>query len=166
MNNNSQMNDISVSKDFEANKLPSFLNVLTILTYVGCGLAAISAVYNHFTICETVEKLTSKEMPEVGGMLGRMVDTALELSIKQCDNRLVILVSTLATTLICFFGAFLMRQLKKQGFVIYIIGELIGPASMMVILGMSSMGGMMIFGLIVNIVFVILYATQRRFLVN
>jgi hypothetical protein len=166
MNTDSQMNDISASKDFEANKLPSFLNVLTILTYVGCGLAAISAIYNHFNICETVEKLTSKEMPEVGGMLGSMVDSALELSIKQCDNRLVILVSTLATTLICFFGAFLMRQLKKQGFIIYIIGELIGPASMMVILGMSSMGVMMIFGLIINILFVILYATQRRFLVN
>ena len=166
MSNDQQIQNILNPEDFEEKKIPSFLNVLTILTYVGCGLTVLSAIYNYFSVCQLADQLASKEMPQVGGIIGKMMESAVEMSVKQCDNRLVILVSTIASTLICFFGAYLMRQLKKQGFIIYTIGELIGPASMMVVLGMSSMGGAMIFGLVMNVVFVILYASQRNFLIH
>lgn len=147
--------------------LPSMLNVLTILTYIGCGISFIMGIYNYFTICASAEKLSSQEMPEMGGFLGDLMKSALEMTILSCDNRLVILVATLATTLICFLGAMMMRSLRKQGFIVYMIGELLGPLSMAVILGkVATSGFMSVFGILISLVFVILYATQRKHLVN
>ncbi len=166
------MTDINQNQDQlnlesqESVQLPSMLNVLTILTYIGCAIGAIGGIYNYFTICKSVEKLTSQDLPDMGGFIGKMMDSAIELSIKQCDNRLVIFVATMVTTLLCFFGAFMIRGLKKQGFIVYVLGELIGPASMMGILGGAAFSGMMLFSALFPVVMVILYATQRKYLVN
>jgi len=146
-------------------RLPALLNVLTILTLIGSSIGAISSVYSYFTTCSTLEKMQSKEMPELGGMLGKMLEGAMELMEKQCENRLVILVASLASIALCFAGALMMRKLQKQGFIVYFFGEWIGPISMGVILGSSSFGGpMMLLGWIVPVVMVILYATQRKYL--
>jgi hypothetical protein len=60
-----------------------------------------------------------------------------------------------------------MRKLKKSGYLLYVIGELAPLIITAVILGFSLMGGMAIlFSGIVAIVFVILYSTQRKYLVN
>jgi hypothetical protein len=74
---------------------------------------------------------------------------------------------TIVGALLCLFGALLMRKLKKQGFLIYTAGELITPLASIVIVGLGSMMGMlMLTGLIVPIVFIILYGLQRKHLVN
>jgi hypothetical protein len=142
------------------------LNVLTILTFIGSAFGFLGGLWGYFTVCKSAEKLANQEMPDMGGMLGNMMEKAIEMSIKQCDNRLVILVSTLVTVALCFFGALMMRRLKKQGFIIYILGELIGPASMAAILGASVFSGMMIIGAIIPFVMIILYATQQKYMVN
>ena len=145
-------------------KLPSGLNTLTILTYIGCALAFVSGIWNYVSICDSAEKIAAMDTSEMGGWVGNMLNSSLDMMNKQCDNRLVILVATLATTALCFFGAMMMRQLKKQGFIIYVLGEIIGPASMMVIAG--SGGLMSIVGIIIPVLFVIMYATQRKYLIK
>lgn len=147
-------------------QLPSMLNVLTILTFIGSAIGVIGGIISYFTICESAENFANQDMPEMGGMLGDMMDKALELSILQCENRLVVLIATLVTSALCFFGALMMRNLKKQGFIVYMLGELIGPASMMVILGSAAMGGMAIGGMVISVLMIILYATQRKFMRN
>ena len=159
-------NDILLNEDQDQNRLPSMLNVLSILTIIGSAFAAISSIYSYFTVCKSAEAMETQEMPEVGGMLGDMLDSAVKLLNKQCENRLVILVATLASSLLCLFGALMMRKLKKQGFMVYIIGELVGPAAMSAILGSLAFGGIMsILGMVVPILMIILYATQRKYLV-
>ncbi|MBK7763043.1 MAG: hypothetical protein IPI46_06670 [Bacteroidetes bacterium] len=86
----------------ETPKLPSMLNTLTILTYIGCGISFLMGIYNYFTICASAEKLSNQEMPEMSGFVGDIMKSAIEMSVLSCDNRLVILVATLASTLICF----------------------------------------------------------------
>lgn len=159
--------DIDTLNLEEDNKgLPSMLNVLTILTIVASISFLLLGVFNYFNVCKNAEMIANREIPEVGGMLGKMMDTAIEMSVKQCESRVVILVSDTVTLLLCLFGAVLMRQRKKQGFIVYVLGELIGPTSMMTILGSNFTSSMfMIFGILMACVFVILYATQRKHLI-
>lgn len=162
MDTNQEFNQV-LSSDDQPKGLPGMLNGLTILTIIASAFAMISAFYSYFTVCKSVEKIADQEMPDVGGAMGKMINDSLDTLVKQCDNRLVILVATLATSALCLFGALLMRKLKKQGFMVYLIGELVGPSAMLVILGSSMM---MVMGMIFPLLFIILYATQRKYLVN
>jgi len=166
---NITMADINSPQDYptldetEPKQLPSGLNTLTILTYIGCGIGALSAIWGYSSVCKSVDDIANKDLPEVGGWAGDLIQSSIELMNKQCDNRLVILVSGLAAILLCFLGAAMMRKLQKQGFIVYTLGELIGPLSMVVVLGGSPM---MIVSIVLAVVFVILYATQRKYLIR
>ncbi len=168
MSNLNELKDTLNIEESDNAKLSPMLNVLSILTYIGCAFAFLGSIYNYFTICKSAEKLSGSTMPDMGnGMLAKMMDGGIELINKQCDNRLLILLATLLCTALCFWGAMQMRNLKKQGLIIYSVGELLLPLITVALLGGSSLGGMlMLTGLVVPIVFVILYATQRKHLVN
>ena len=45
-----QAKDLLNLEQKDMKKLPQMLNVLTILTYIGCALGAIGALYNYFTV--------------------------------------------------------------------------------------------------------------------
>lgn len=153
-------------EETENTALPSSLNVLTILTLIGSVIGVMSAIYSYFTICKSAEKLANQEMPEMGETLSGIMESAIELSIKQCDSKLLILLATVIPCILCILGAIQMRKLQKQGFFIYLVGEIIGPIAMMFILGKSFGGMMLAFGLIIPIIFIILYATQQKYLVR
>lgn len=171
------MTDINEIKDTlnleqkDMNKLPSMLNVLTILTYVGSGLLFLTGIYNYFTVCKSAEMMDKlgglSDLSEMNGALGNMMEGAMALIQKQCDNRTIIVVATIAACAICVYGAMQMRNLKKQGFIIYVVGELLIPIINVVLLGASAMSGMLLFaGLIIPGVFIVLYFTQQKHLVN
>ncbi len=164
-----EYNQDMLSLSDQPKKLPEMLNVLTILTIVGSAVALIVSIYNYFTVCKSAEDLTSKlEDLDLGnGAMAKMMQSSLEIANKNCENKLTILLVTIVGSLLCLFGALLMRKLKKQGFLIYTAGELITPLTTIVILGLGSMMGMLILTeLIVPIVFIILYGLQRKHLVN
>ena len=80
------------------------------------------------------------------------------------DNRLPVLIITLIAAALCFFGALQMRQLKKTGFSLYILGDIV-PFAMGIFVGFdtfTSFGGIIALGFI--IIFAILYATQLKFM--
>ncbi len=155
-------------------KLPQMLNVLTILTYIGCAFAAIGAVYNYFTISASyklVENMTSASK-DLGGSesntLQSIINQSTEIVKKQYDNRLMIMVLALVGAALCFYGAMQMRNLKKQGYMFYVIGELLPILSFAIFVGFGSLfGGVaMILGTLIAALFIILYTTQRKALVN
>ena len=148
----------------DMNKLPSGLNILTILTYIACGLGMLSAIYSYFTVCKSAEKLANQELPEIGGAFGKFMDASVEMAQKSCENNMLVTLITVVGLVLCFVGAMMMRNLKKQGFILYIIGEIVPPVALLILLGMNGM--MAIFGFSIPIIFVILYATQRKYLVN
>jgi len=59
---------------------------------------------------------------------------------------------------LCIYGALQMRKLKKQGLVIYSIGEIIFPLVTLLLVGFWSA----VFGLVVAVLFIILYVIQRK----
>ncbi|MFA6059324.1 MAG: hypothetical protein WC756_14055 [Taibaiella sp.] len=143
-----------------AKKLPDMLNVLTILTYIGCGVFSLSSVYSYFTICKSLEKMS--QMGEDNPMAS-MMESMMDAMQKQCEMRLPVLIISLVSILLCFIGAMQMRKLKRTGFFIYLVGEVAGPVAMLLMVGGGG-GIMATIGLVIPVVFIILYATQLKHL--
>jgi hypothetical protein len=173
---NQNLNQAKDALNLEANdmkKLPQGLNVLTILTYIGCGLGAISAIWNFISASaayKTYEQLNStmESLKTENSAYNTVFSGAAEMIKKTYDNRMMILVFGLVGIALCFYGAMQMRNLKKQGYLIYVVGELMPIVSFAVFIGFGSLfGGIaMIFSTLIAAVFIILYTLQRKHLVN
>ncbi|MDP4148869.1 MAG: hypothetical protein Q8927_21085 [Bacteroidota bacterium] len=154
--------------DPEKKKVPETLNVLTILTYIGCGLGLIFSVYGFFTAQATYELMLQKQ-----GSLDNLPDFAkkmmgpemLEMYHKMFENRIPILLLALIGYVLCFYGATQMRQRKKMGFSLYVIGEIVPVVALFIFIGTGAMIGVtLVTSLIIPAVFIILYATQLKHL--
>jgi len=149
-------------------KIPSMLNVLTILTYVGNGLGVIFSVFGYFRASSNYDSVVQAQdkidqMP--GFVKSLMGSDPVGNARRMLDNRLPILLLTLVSCLLCFYGALQMRKLKKTGFSIYIIGDLVYYIAVFLFIGAStiiSFGGL--FGIAIVLLFIILYATQLKYL--
>jgi hypothetical protein len=159
-------------------KLTKTLNVLTILTFIGCGLSYIACIYGWLTSAnyDTQHEKLMEASDKVGdsGFARTMIDKSLEMIEsnkdyinKAYEYRHILGIATLVFITFCLVGAIRMRKLRKSGFPIYTIGEL-GPLAMtLILLGANfSQTWAMILTYIVPIIFVILYATQRKHLVR
>jgi hypothetical protein len=143
-----------------AKKLPDMLNVLTILTFIGCGIGLLGSIYNYFTICKSLEMMNKVgEDNPMAGMMSAMADTIQ----KQCEMKLPVMIIGLVSVVLCFIGAMQMRKLKRTGFFIYLVGEVAAPVSLLLMVGGGG-GIMTTIGFIIPVVFVILYATQMKHL--
>jgi hypothetical protein len=160
------------------NKLPGNLNVLTILTFIGCGLGYIFYSIAFFTSkdydTQHAKLIDAQEKIGDSGFARKMIDKGLEAMEKNQDYinkayeyRYIIFACGLIFISLCLFGALQMRKLKKTGFYIYVIGEIAPVVIAFFLLGWnSSQMFQMILSLIIPVVFITLYSTQRKYLVN
>lgn len=160
-------NDTLAREEFEKPVLPQMLNVLTILTIIGCSIlfllslaspAILKFSKNMMEKANTTE-LTPKELEEMEK--GRK---AIELS----QNNLVpLMVLGLAGIALCFIGALMMRKLKKDGYWIYLAGQVVPFIGSLLIMGMAQFTGFSSLIIpIISLIFIILYTTQRKYLVR
>ena len=150
--------------------LSGTLNVLTILTFIGCGLAYLGLLYNLYTASNYEEQRTKLEdqMDQIGGneMARKMMESSLEIMEKSYQYRYILLISGLVFTTFCLIGAIKMRKQKKSGFPIYVIGEIAPVILTAILIGFSVIGGLTtIISAVIAVVFVILYSTQRKNLI-
>lgn len=141
-------------------KIPDMLNVLTILSFIGCALGLFFSVYGYFTACKSADQMG--KMDNADNPMAGMMSSIAESSIKQCELKLPILIIGLLGLIVCFIGVLQMRKLKKPGFFLYLIGELAPPIANIVLVGVGVMGWILAGLMIFPIVFVILYATQLK----
>ena len=135
----------------EENSRPQFLTVLCILTFIGSGLGILGSLLS----------LVGVGMLGSFAIAGGVIWTFLGL----CSSGL------------CLFGAIQMWGLKKQGFLLYLIGtglavlsSIISTVALSDLVSYAGDSGAMwggfIFGLAINIAFVIMYNVNRKFLVH
>jgi hypothetical protein len=151
--------------------LPGMLNVLTILTFIGCGISYLGGIYNFYSTSQYDKRMTEFEeaRDKMGDneMASNILESSIEIFQKSYDNRYILFITAMLFTTLCLIGALQMRKLKKSGFPIYTIGELAPIVVTAALVGFSMVGGItIIVTAIFAIVFVILYATQRKYLVN
>lgn len=149
----------------EPGKLPGMINVLTILTFIGSGVGLISAFWTFAKARASYEALTSANLDNLPDWVKRMSGgDPVEAARRALDNRVPILILTLVGCGLCIYGAMEMRKLKKTGFTIYIIGELLPVITAIIFFGNAATGIAAMFGYCIYVIFIILYATQLKYL--
>ncbi|HEY0060135.1 MAG TPA: hypothetical protein VGB56_13450, partial [Flavisolibacter sp.] len=143
----------------------------TILTFIGCALSYLGAIWSFIDSSNIDKKRAELEAAQdsMGDseMASKMMAGSLEIMEKSYDNRYILLISGLLFTTLCLIGAMQMRKLKKSGYPLYVIGELAPVVITAVLIGFSLLGGFMIaLTAVIAIIFVILYTSQRKHLVN
>jgi hypothetical protein len=150
--------------------LPSGLNVLTILTFIGCGLLGLLTLlmpmlYDFFLklmdkATESGQELSAKQLADMEK--GRQ---AIELA-KQ--NVIPIMAIGMVGIILCFVGALWMRKLKKDGFWMYVAGQVAPLLGSVFIMGTAQYNSIsnIALGIAIPLVFILLYATQRKYLVK
>ena len=170
MNTENTSTDILQDVQHDRPKMTQGLNVLTILTFIGCALQLLGGIWSYTTAQSNydgkdklIEQLNSGTLPSwAKAMMGDPANMIATIT-KSFENRIPILVLTLVATVLCFVGALQMRKLKKQGFLLYTIGELLPFLTMGIFIGTFSMSGIGFFiGLCIALLFVLLYAMQRK----
>jgi hypothetical protein len=149
-------------------KLPTGLNVLTILTFVGCafwGLITMltPVIYKFFKgftdkALSSGKELSAKQLAEIEK--GR---AAMELA---SQNMIPSMVIGMVGIVLCFVGALWMRKYKKDGYWIYVAGELAPVIGGLLLMGTAQFTGVssILFGVGIPVLFVILYTMQRKYL--
>ena len=174
MSDNYNTNDSLTVNEFEQTPLPTGLNVLTILTIIGCVIGLVFSVIGFVSAKssydkkeQVIEQMKSAETPKfLKSMMGDPANFE-QTVIKSYENRIPILLLSLVAVALCFVGAMQMRKRKKQGYLLYVIGELIPFVTMAFFIGFFALSGFtFIFSVVIAVVFILLYTMQKKHLVN
>jgi hypothetical protein len=154
--------------DKTENKLPSLLNVLTILSIIGCVFQLFSIPLGKWGMSfaskaledpETLSKLSAKDVADLNKS-----KTMLDL---MNANSLPLWIVTILSVALCFYGVLQMRKLKKEGFYLYSIGELIPLIGTGIIIGFGNQfngTSSYVIGIGLPLLFIVLYYTQTKFM--
>lgn len=161
-----------LSEDFtgENQKLPSGLNVLTILTIIGSILGLAGGLWSFFTAKSSYEA-TKKAMESgdadkvPGWATGFMSPEMLAMQQKIMENRMPILILTIVGCTLCLYGAIEMRKRKKQGYLLWLIGEVLPVLTSFLFIGTAFFKGFGLLGAFIPILFIILYTVNRKELI-
>ena len=144
------------------------LNVLTILTFVGCGILLISSIYSFLSAEKSYDAIVKAQDNMANApawVKGMMGPEMVEMAKKTMENKIPILLLNLVGVALCTYGAMEMRKLKKQGFVIWLAGEVVPIIASFLFVGVGVFKGFSSIILLFPIIFIILYSVQRKNLV-
>lgn len=153
----------------EPKKLPSMLNVLTILTFIASGLGVISLILFSFNPKKSYDQALASQdkMDQLPDIVKKIMGPdPVEVARRTYENHIAVTIMGLLATALCVYGAVQMRKLKKIGFTIYAVGELLPIVTVLVFIGTIGLSGpVAILGYFaLPVLFLILYATQLKYL--
>jgi hypothetical protein len=156
--------DLIDIENSENKTIPVFLKVLCILTFVGTGIGILSGIYSTLTYSSSLAQMnTLQNSPFMGEM-----SEFIELNRKY---GFIVQLMALFGNILCLVGALIMWKLKKYGFYMYVVGQiipLIGSYGLMG--GLSASGSMFgsiavfatIVGTMFPLAFVVMYALNLK----
>ncbi len=158
----------------EKPKRSQFLQVLCILSFIMCCISFLSGIWG---IYQSTPEAMQKNIEQVRSVNPDMADQMENQLIEMQDNAYskISPYLSLAYTLISFLGVMLMWNLVKKGFFIYAIAEIL-PYTGFVFMGKNSLSmmgppggsnammamGVMIFMILIDLVFVAIYAKNLK----
>jgi hypothetical protein len=155
----------------EPRKLPEMLNVLTILTFIGSGLGLLTSLW-YFSSAKKFYDMTLANQDKVAQapafVRGLQGSDPMGVAQRTYENRVPIVVLGVVALILCIIGAVQMRKLKKTGFYIYLVGEVLPIITGFIFIGAVAYTGVfqVIGAFLFPAVFIILYATQLKHLRN
>jgi hypothetical protein len=166
MTTHNQTNDVLQNEENIRTGLPQGLNILTILTIIWCSISALLIMLMPWFI-----KFTNKMLDKAvaGKELSAKKLEEMEKSRQASEvlqaNMIPTLIIGLIGVALCFVGAIMMRKYKKDGFWIYVVGQVLPFVAGLALLGMSQYTGIISYiGAAIPFVFIFLYWQQRKYL--
>ena len=147
-------------------KLPTGLNVLTILTFVGCAWELYSTVNNFIGGKKALEEMekAQEKLAEAPAWARKLAGPEVqEMMLQSFNNKVPIFIIGLIAVTLCFYGALQMRKLKKEGYFLWLVGEIL-PFIGSVIFVPALFNTLFIYFSIFPLLFIILYTVQRKHL--
>lgn len=148
-------------------KIPSMLNTLTILTFIGSGFSLLGSIISLVSLPQMREKV--KEGIKNAKMSGEqpadeadMLEVITEGVNIMLDNGEALYTVAITTAILCIFGAILMRKLKKSGFFIYTSACILNVVFPLTLVGFGLFGLGILIGGLVSILFIILYSVNLK----
>ena len=156
--------------EFDKPKLTKTLNILTILTIIGSAIFLISVLL--MPTCTGFSKKMMAKAAESGQQMSqkdmeKIREANAQLEIVEKNMVPYIAINVLGAGL-CLFGAVMMRKLKKDGYWLYIAGQVLPWVGNILVLGVAYFTGQMmntLFMLMITLLFIVLYTTQRKNLI-
>ncbi len=145
--NNTFLTDESKQKD---GKRPDFLTVLCILTFIGSGISLLSQFFS-FALYDTISGLFLQMGSTMGGEFEKIYTEAADLFVSMPRYYFIILA---LVYIISLTGAILMFKLRRIGFHIYVVSQLLLLGLPLLIIHASFN----IFNLLFSLMFVLFYA--------
>jgi hypothetical protein len=148
----------------EPKKRPETLNVISILTFVGSGIAILGQLYSFFKAQSTYDQIVQNQdkLDQAPDFVKKMMGSdPVGMARKTLETRTPMLILILVASALCIYGALQMRQLKKIGFPIYVIGEILPFIAYYIFIGSMPVFSLA-FGVLIAGAFIIMYATQRK----
>ena len=163
--NNDNQDDFQSMKE----KRGPFLLTLCILSWIMIGFSLISTLFTYLGGVEKLEDSVSimedqmSEISQASSFGGAMMESALEMLEKTIENFSAINISTMLALLIGGLGVYMMFNLKKMGFGLYVLYCIAIPAVSIAFLG-SSQAVMMSIGInaFISIAFIIMYGVNLK----
>lgn len=150
--------------------LPSAINILTILTFIGSGLSFIFILLTPFVnkfFAGIMDKASSSGAELTAKQLADMEKgkAIMELT---ASNMVPLMAIGLVSVALCVVGAFWMRKLKKDGLWIYIGGELLPLIGNFILLGTDQFTGFfsVFIAIALPLIFIVLYFRQIKYLIR
>lgn len=165
-------------------KRTTFIIVLCILTFVGSGFNLVTNIYGYFTAGEAAQQMQlAQKMTQNDSVFAERpgkANTKDSLKNKEGERFAKKIMSTMADSftedklkknalgaiaaaILCLSGAFLMFNINKKGYYLYLAGTLLGIAIPLVLYGSNLVG---IIGSVVSgffgLVFCILYGVNLK----
>ncbi|HQW93934.1 MAG TPA: hypothetical protein PKY28_12585, partial [Ferruginibacter sp.] len=88
-----------------------------------------------------------------------------EMMAQGFENRVPVFIIGMVSVFLCFYGALQMRKLKKDGYIFWLVGELLPYIGTLIFIPVFFKTIFVYFA-IIPFIFIILYTMQRKHLVN
>lgn len=149
-------------------KLPTGINVLTIFTFIGCAWELYSTLKNFLGGKKALEELekAQEKLAEAPAWAKKLAGPeVMEMMQQALNNKVPLLIIGLIAISLCFYGALQMRKLKKEGYLLWLVGELLPYVGSAIFLP-AFFNTMFVYFAIFPLLFIILYTIQRKHLIK
>lgn len=149
---------------------PGSLKTLTVLTFIGSGILLLLSLFNAMNAkkgLEAMEKMQgSEQLEKMPDFLKRFyTPEAIEMARISYENRVPLTILGLVGIGLCIYGAIQMRSLQKQGYYLWLIGNILPLIGNLIFIGIAALTGFASYLFIgIFVLFLILYSTQLKYL--
>ncbi len=149
---------------------PRFLLMLTMLSFLGGIISIRNAVKKLFfsdevDSSETAFNFSIDSNGEVPSFIQKMIDGVIDFWIAEQEYSLIIQSSTLLLTLASLLGVYFMYSLKRKGFLIYVISNLVMVIIPFIYYFNNTIGQLYVsIQFFFTAMFIFLYASQLKYM--